>query len=318
MPWSKQTLALPASPSSVRRARDWATRVLNAIGRPELAENARLAVSELVTNALMHGEPPITVHVRGTTEHPRVEVSDQSLVPPASPRLFQTDVDDELTWTTGGRGLGLVATHSIAWGADIDPRGLGKIVWFEPSAEAHDEPALGAIFHLDEAIEARGGPLADPASLVDLVLLNFPVELFSHLRLHFNEVGRELRLLSLTNPERYPLAVEFSEIYLQVEHERRQVRGLDALDRALAAGLETIDLHYAMPASAPATMARLSDLLDEIYWKFAEDTLLAVMPHGELLDLQHWYLGEFAAQAAGRAPTPWRGPSRLGRRQDVS
>lgn len=319
MPWNKRTLALPASPPSVRLAREWVTGVLADIGRDELAESARLAVSELVTNAILHAEPPMTVHVRGTVERPRIEVTDQSMVPPQQRHSREEiDLDDEFSWSTVGRGLDLVASYARRWGADIDPRGLGKVVWFEPSAEARDEPVEGELFDMDEALARHGGESFEPEEMFRLQLLNMPVELFAHLRLHFNELGRELRLISMSEPERYPIAVEFAEAYLQVEHERRHVVGLDHLDASIESGAETVDLDYLIPATAPASMARIGRLLDEIYRDLAEDTLLAVRPSPDLLALQRWYLGEFARQDAGLEPLPWTGPTRMSPRQEVS
>ena len=319
MPHNLRTLALPASPPSVRLARDWVTGVLVDIGRPELAESARLAVSELVTNAILHADPPMTVHVRGTVEHPRIEVTDQSLVPPQQRHsAADIDVDDDFSWSTVGRGLDLVASYALRWGADIDVRGSGKVVWFEPAAEPGDEPVPGALFDLDEVMANRGEVEVDPGDWLDLQLLNMPVELFSHLRRHFNELGRELRLLAISDPGRYPIAVDFAETYLQVEHERRHVIGLEPLDAAMAAGAESVDLKYSAPPSAPDSMARLSMLLDEIYRSFADDSLLAVRPSADLLALQRWYLGEFNRQARGEEPLPWRGPTRMSARQEVS
>jgi anti-sigma regulatory factor (Ser/Thr protein kinase) len=317
VPWNKRTLALPASAPSVRMARDWVSGVLTDIGRTELAESARLAVSELVTNAILHADPPMTVHVRGTVEHPRIEVTDQSMVPPQQRHSRPpVTLDDEFSWTTFGRGLDLVASFARRWGADIDPRGLGKIVWFEPSAEVRETPAEGELFDLDEAIAQRGE--TDPGERVTIEFRQMPTELFSHLRLHFNELGRELRLLALTDPERYPIAVEFAEAYLQVEHERRQVVGLGDLDAAMVVGKETVDLAYQVPATAPESMARIAALLERIYLSFAEDTLLAVRPTPALMSLQRWYLGEFTRQANGHRPVPWQGPSQLIPREEGS
>jgi len=319
VPWNKRTLALPASPPSVRLARDWVTGVLTEIGRDELTESARLAVSELVTNAILHADPPMTVHVRGTVEHPRIEVTDQSMVPPKQSNApTEIDIDDEFSWSTVGRGLDLVACYAHRWGADIDPRGSGKVVWFEPSPEPRDVPVEGALFDLDEVIASRGIPAPDPAQMTTVELHNMPVELFSHLRLHFNELGRELRLLAMSDPDRYPIAVDFAETYLQVEQERRHVIGLEPLNRAMELGQETIDLTYLAPPTAPETMSRISDLLDEIYQSFADDSLLAVRPSPELLRLQRWYLGEFAHQSSGEEPRPWNGPTRLAPRREVS
>lgn len=320
MPWNKRTLALPANPPSVRLARDWVSGVLTDIGRGELAESARLAVSELVTNAILHADPPMTVHVRGTVEHPRIEVTDQSMAPPRQRHSLRPPVElnDEFSWSTVGRGLDLVASFATRWGADIDPRGLGKVVWFEPSPEPRETPAEGELFDMDEALARFGPPQLDPEQMVTIELKGMPPELFSHLRLHFNELGRELRLLAISDPERYPIAVEFAETYLQVEHERRQVLGLADLDAALDAGQERVDLVYKAPPSAPASMARVGELLEEIYRTFGDDTLLAVRPSTELMSLQRWYLGEFSRQVAGHRPLPWLGPTRLTPRQEVS
>jgi anti-sigma regulatory factor (Ser/Thr protein kinase) len=310
VPWNKRTLALPASPPSVRMARDWVTGVLREIGRAELAESARLAVSELVTNAILHAEPPMTVHIRGTVEHPRIEVTDQSLVPPrrlASQLLV--DVDDAQSWSTMGRGLDLVASYSARWGADISPNGLGKVVWFEPSDGILEAPADGEVFDM-ESVLADLEPLPLDKG-VTVVLERMPVELFLHLRRHFNELGRELRLLALSEPARYPLAVEFSDTYLQVEHERRHVGGLDVLEKAMKDGTGSVDLTYAAPSTAPATMAQLATLLERVYGELSGKVLLSVRPPSSLIDLEDWYLGEFGRQAGGEEPTPWDGPLRL-------
>ena len=321
MPWNKRTLALPASPPSVRLARDWVTGVLRELGHDHLTDSARLAVSELVTNAILHAEPPMTVTVRGTPEHPRIEVTDQSLVPPQrrhSERLI--DVEDDRSWATIGRGLDLVASYSVRWGADISPNGLGKVVWFEPSNGLQETPTEGEVFTMDAALADLRLEPVDPSELLTIQLLGMPVELFAHLRRHFNELGRELRLLAITDGDRYPLAVDFAETYLQVEFERRQVVGLEVLDRAITDRASAVDLTYLVPPSAPATMQRLSRHLREVYDRLSGSVLLSVRPPDDLIDLQQWYFGEFNGQANGEEPTRWDGPLRLilPKRREVS
>jgi hypothetical protein len=296
----------------VRLARDWVTGVLEEIGRGDLAESARLAVSELVTNAILHAEPPMTVHVRGTVERPRVEVTDQSLVPPQRLESHHlVDLGDDFSWPTMGRGLDLVAAYSERWGADISPNGTGKVVWFEPSNGIRETPVDGEVFDVEGAIAMLGLEPVPAEDMLEVRLLGMPVELFSHLRRHFNELGRELRLLALSEPDRYPLAVEFSDLFLQVEYERRQVAGLDVLDRAMDEGGGTVDLTYLTPPTAPATMARLRQVLDQVHTQLSGRVLLSVPPPRELIALQDWYLGEFARQGAGEQPVRWTGPLRL-------
>ena len=83
MPLNRPALALDPDPRSVQEARRWVVSTCRELGRDDLVESAELAISELVTNALLHAEHPITVRVAGTVDHPRVEVSDGS---PASRR----------------------------------------------------------------------------------------------------------------------------------------------------------------------------------------------------------------------------------------
>ncbi len=303
MPWNRRLLALAATPASVRMARDWVVQMFDEIGRPELADSARLAVSELVTNAILHAEPPVTVRVRGTVENPRVEVSDHSVIPPQ--RRHPGEAAEDLM--TFGRGLDLVASHSRTWGSDIVSTDSGKVVWFEPSAAPHD-PVDGKLFDIDAALAELGEPSADPESMVTIRLLGMPVRLFSQLRLHFAECSREVRLLALADPERYPLEVELAKTCLQIEHERRMVSGIEALDKAIAEGYDVIDLDYVAPPTAPATMSLLARQLDAFYHRYDGEGLLTVRPSPLLVDLQRWYLNEFGRQTSGELPLRWDGP----------
>ncbi|MFD4522827.1 ATP-binding protein [Streptomyces sp. NPDC058470] len=89
------------------------------------ADDVLLCVSELATNALVHGVPPgrgFQLYLRYEGGVLRVEVHDSG---PGAPRIADgADGADE-----GGRGLLLVAALSDKWGvAERDP---GKVVWCE-------------------------------------------------------------------------------------------------------------------------------------------------------------------------------------------
>ncbi len=136
MPLNRPALSLGPGPRGVQNARRWVVDTCTDIGRTDLIECAELGVSELVTNALLHAEPPILVRIRGTREHPRVEVRDGSLESPHLPDTHPTDEDDLLL--TFGRGLGIVARCADAWGAEIEDD--GKVVWFAPGRRGHARP----------------------------------------------------------------------------------------------------------------------------------------------------------------------------------
>ena len=299
------TLELAPEPQSVKHARAWVLDELAAIGREDLMDAAELGVSELVTNAILHADPPIVVRVGGTATHPRVEVHDTSAAPPR----IRDMTDDQRLLATVGRGLGIVAMYSTTWGAEISAQ--GKVVWFEPAAEPEfleDGPDLvPAVFDLSEVVAERVAAAGEPDDRQAVRLLGMPVKMFAHYRTWYDELRRELRLLALNHGNDYPIAQELSEITLQVEQERRQATGVNRLDEAIAEGLESVDLEYLVPAGAGATMGRLLELLEEVDVFCREQRLLTLEPNPQQLALREWYLGEFARQTVGEEPVPWSG-----------
>ncbi len=302
MSLSREPLALEPDPRSVRDARVWVGDILESLGRDDLVDSAQLGVSELVTNAVLHASPPITVRVRGTREHPRVEVHDHSEVPP---EVNTSIADDDSLLSTIGRGIGIVACYSASWGADLT--GPGKMVWFEPVVEPDIEADVtGDVFDLSEAVESRLAEVEE-TDLVEVRLRDLPVQVFADFRVRYHELCRELRLLALAHGEAYPIAYELTEVALQVEQERRLARGVTQLDKAIQAGLERVDLTYQVPTSSPATMGRLLELLEEANEFCRQERMLAVAATPQQQALQRWYLGEFVRQGAGADPQPWTG-----------
>jgi anti-sigma regulatory factor (Ser/Thr protein kinase) len=89
----------------------------------DMTETALLLVSELATNAIRHGTPPVRLSLRLERDRLRVEVTDSS---PTLPELGQPGPGQ-----VGGRGLQIVQKLASRWGASSLPRRLGKTVWFE-------------------------------------------------------------------------------------------------------------------------------------------------------------------------------------------
>ncbi|KUN25011.1 PAS sensor protein [Streptomyces antibioticus] len=114
------TWDIPPDPAQVAQARQAATEQLTAWGLDEAAFVTELVVSELVTNAIRYGEPPVQLRlIRDRTLI--VEVSDGSST---SPHLRRAHAYDE-----GGRGLLLVAQLTQRWGSR--QTGSGKTIWAE-------------------------------------------------------------------------------------------------------------------------------------------------------------------------------------------
>jgi len=91
----------------------------------ELTETAMLLVSELVTNAIRHGSPPVRLVLRLDGGRLRVEVTDAS---PGLPLAGRSRPEQ-----AGGRGLQIVQELAVRWGSQASRSRLGKTVWFELS-----------------------------------------------------------------------------------------------------------------------------------------------------------------------------------------
>ncbi|MCM0621686.1 ATP-binding protein [Nocardioides bruguierae] len=216
MPLNRPARRLMPGPQAVAEARRWIVQTLRDIERDDLLETAELAVSELVTNAVLHSLEPISVRVRGTRQHPRVEVHDGSPEPPilphetspAAPTEPSVDVVEADLLATFGRGLDIVARCSEAWGADVDLDSRGKVVWFSPAPEVADhEGPRGVVTGVD------AGTVTDPEAATRPVhLRGLPADLFRALGVQQGALRREVRLLSLAHGDTYPAIHELDQV----------------------------------------------------------------------------------------------------------
>ncbi|MDF2092637.1 ATP-binding protein [Knoellia sp. 3-2P3] len=113
---------LPADARAPALARTFLRAAACETHHARVVDDAELLVSELVTNAVLHGAPPITMRVECDGSNGlRVSVTDRSADPA---RVREADPTDE-----SGRGMRLVDVISDDWG--VEPRtGVGKDVWF--------------------------------------------------------------------------------------------------------------------------------------------------------------------------------------------
>jgi anti-sigma regulatory factor (Ser/Thr protein kinase) len=113
-------LELPVAREAPALAREFLRDSTCAEHHSAVVEDAVLLVSELVTNSVLHGGPPVVVAVDCDEATLQVRVRDGS---PALPARRDAAQGDE-----NGRGLALVAEMSADWGVDTEKD--GKHVWF--------------------------------------------------------------------------------------------------------------------------------------------------------------------------------------------
>ena len=120
-----KVIELDGDPDAPSRGRHAALAVLDSWGcEPDTREDLLLVVSELVTNAVIHGAEPIRVTMVRSRGRVRVEVTDGAAgaSPHGNPR--------PPTNAETGRGLSVVTRLAVAWGWRASP-GTGKTVWAE-------------------------------------------------------------------------------------------------------------------------------------------------------------------------------------------
>ncbi|MEU9836310.1 ATP-binding protein [Streptosporangium sp. NPDC048047] len=187
-------LSLAARPEAVPRARELVRGALDGWQLPQLADNAALVISELVTNAVKAisgpaGEnacglaelvPVVWMRVRRTRTRVRLEVWDgEAALPTSTPSQVSMPPDIE-DIAQSGRGLALVDAYSTEWGIDDCPN--GKIVWAELVVPVRERRAPGAPERQRRSREgaprcgvaAADPPMADDELVVGRVLAVLP------------------------------------------------------------------------------------------------------------------------------------------------
>jgi serine phosphatase RsbU (regulator of sigma subunit) len=116
------TWDVPSDPAAVGPVRNACVKQLAEWGLEEISFSTELILSELITNAIRYGAPPVKVRLLRDTALV-CEVSDASST---APHLRWAATTDE-----GGRGIFLVAKLAHRWGTRYTP--TGKVIWSEQS-----------------------------------------------------------------------------------------------------------------------------------------------------------------------------------------
>ncbi|HWC34003.1 MAG TPA: hypothetical protein VG650_04155 [Mycobacteriales bacterium] len=154
--------------------------------------------------------------------------------------------------------------------------------------------------------------ISDLGPIVEVRLLQLPVQVWARTQAHTDELLREFLLVAqqLRHEESAAGSVPRRLIHLVEElsgsygsfSEDQEARLFDAA----AAGEVTLDLTYQVPALAGEAARHLGDMLNEAdeYCRSGEHLLTLETP-AELVRFREWFLEEFRRQIAGEPPTPW-------------
>lgn len=203
---------LPPDSSCASVGRSLLNAAMTGLGLDrELVENAVLAGSELVTNALNHGLQPESPHAvvspelwvwARATPVPQIVLGVFDICRRSWPDTARRDLLDE-----HGKGIGIVDFVADRWGAHLSrsrlcPQMPGKVVWCAfgmtgrwPDAALTAAPAVVAR-HLALAVTARGVENVEDRHRRGVALVSVPVGGFGAVN-----VWVEPRHLTLTSPD---------------------------------------------------------------------------------------------------------------------
>lgn len=274
---------LPPDRLSARAARRLVREVADDAGTPDLADSAELAVSEIVTNGILHAHTDMTVVVAAYTDHLCVEVHDGNTALPVA-RHYRDEAST-------GRGLGLVS--SVARDCGVHQLPEGKVVWFCIGVAGDERSAdeLLETWDLDDLD-------LDPAPRPSVVLRAMPVHLWMSAREHHDALLRELALFAAEHDLEVDLA--------RADAARSRIS--EAVAKVAASSSDSaVDLAlHVGPAEVPAFLS-LPDTLDFAERLAVRGELLVNPALPEIIAVRDWACEQVVAQLAGIPAAPWPG-----------
>ena len=296
-----ETIEDASDPRLASAARKKVVAALEDLGLDSLVDDASLVVSELVTNAVLHGGGCRGVQVRTSGEGVRIEVTDASS---HGPLLGVASVG-----SMTGRGMRMVAGLVSAMG--IDPADDGKTVWAElvpgPPPSAEQSQVSGDILAEWDDDELYGRP-----ARYRVVLGEVPTDLLLAAKSHVDNLVREFTLaasgaLSGTTGDVVPHLGALIGVVVSRFADARDSIKRQAL-AAAAAGAPRTALELELDMEAATAGEEYLEALDAVdaYCRAARLLTLETPPQHRVF--RRWYVEELVTQlralAAGAQPAP--------------
>ena len=186
----------------------------------------------------------------------------------------------------------------------VESTGRGKVVW----ADLVDPDAVQDVrspVHPETAEEPLSAPGLPPGWVL-VRLAGCPVELSLKQDQHLDELVRELQLLAADrdNSASQAIAADIERLLDSPAHAR--LTGRRAAQRALADGLEVVDVEMAMPPEFSTVVRELNDAVTRADELCDANELLALASTPEIRQLRAWMTHEIIAQIEhDHTPTSW-------------
>jgi len=292
------TLQLDDAPDAVPVARHFVREKLRGTPLEHRSGDSELILTELVTNATLHGTPPVTVGVQVSSDTARLEVADASSGTPVGL------VRDPEAMT--GRGLMLVEALSDRWG--VDRRDHGKLVWAEvgltPTQPENESPTtLPVRPDVTGTLEGLDTTSGLPEHTIELG--DVPTDLLVAAKAHVDSIVREFALVSSGAASGQSAAVSADMARLIDAVTSRFAQARESIKRqaiaAAAAGQVRTRLVLTLPLAAADAGREYLRALDEVDAYARAARLLTLETPPQHRAFRQWYVSSLVDQLSALA-----------------
>jgi PAS domain S-box-containing protein len=286
------TRVLPPETASVGVARRLVGRLLEETGRQGMVDDAQTAVSELMTNALVHTGSDIHLVATVTGSGLRVEIGDAS---PHAPLRR-----DYAATSATGRGLRIVEDVVTRWSSF--PLGTGKVVWFEM------EDPSGQPFATREPPPPATSP---DQKTVEVELQNVPLLMHAAWQEHTSALLREYLLVKVDEDMSVMGTHAAASDAMNLLYEQIPLPALGDDPEMIMSG--ALEPHVSQPTlvlGIPQSSVHHFEVLDTMIREALEladtDRMFVPPTQPEIRDMCRWLCREVLEQAElARPPRPW-------------
>ena len=294
----QQSWLLSGAPASAGDARRLLRQSLADPIYADLLDDAQLAVTEIVTNVILHTDSDLILTIRA--EHGRlcVQIRDDSPVLPIE-REYGAEA-------TTGRGIALVRQVTSAYGAQAVAGG-SKIVWFvigPVHVPGSSWPFLDGPAENAPADGQPGDPLpAEQSNAIQIVLSGASPTLWQGVLEELSGLLRELKLFQAEHPTEGITPSELAIAELVGSH------GILAVEHAVLSSLQVDPAQVSVSFWATPQQAQQYAALNTMFAKaerLADRGRLLQQPSApEHVALREWAITQIVGQLAGEPAQPW-------------
>jgi anti-sigma regulatory factor (Ser/Thr protein kinase) len=323
-PHEQVRVRMVAQPASIPAARRMVDDALTVWEREDLAGDVALCVTELATNATLHGGDYFEIEVALVGDRVRVAVVDSGGTPAEQiarhvdlPDTGRREAEpepllDDTSMT--GRGLFIVSALATGWG--IEDRSDGTRIWAEFDASlTHEQRGLSLAPPVVAASTPLPAPdLSDPDVWLTVHLVGVPPDLVLAHDDNLADIVRELQLMDAQidrrgrrerlDPAKRRVMAEISDVV------RANAPTWDAARlvarHAIRSGRPTVDIAVVAPRGVAAEVRRLRAAVDAAE-EMSRSGELITLPAGPAVQrLRDWMEEQFIGQAdEGLAPVAY-------------